>query len=177
MFLKQAHSAHEKFLNKKIEMYDEMALVVGKDAATGSFAKGFLDIDLVDGSINIENEDLEEVSKGNNTSSIGGLPSHSKSSRKRSRSISFQDDDNIEKLYAEIGEVAKAIKALNKNELDVGILYEEVMKIEGYDENALSEAFDYLVENEKTAKAFLAKNANLKKLWVTNFFAMRVRGK
>jgi len=36
---------HEAFLNKKIEMYDEMALVVGKDMATGQFAKSFDDIE------------------------------------------------------------------------------------------------------------------------------------
>ena len=114
--------------------------------------------------INIKDEDLEEESKGKDTSSIASLPSHSKSSTKRSQSISLQDDDNIEKLYAKIGEVVKAIKALNKNELDVGILYEEVMKIERYDENALSKAFDYLVENEKIAKAFLVKKCQLEEI-------------
>ena len=33
------------FLNKKIEMYDELAIVVGKDMATGSFAKSYVDLD------------------------------------------------------------------------------------------------------------------------------------
>ncbi|KAH7866103.1 hypothetical protein Vadar_015600 [Vaccinium darrowii] len=40
-----AHPEHEAFFNKKIEMYDEMALVVGKDMATGQFAKSFDDIE------------------------------------------------------------------------------------------------------------------------------------
>ena len=52
--------------------------------AIGSFVNGFLDIDLVNGSINIEGEDLEEDSKGNDIFFTSGLPSHSKSSRKRS---------------------------------------------------------------------------------------------
>ncbi|MFQ6666116.1 hypothetical protein Gotur_032595, partial [Gossypium turneri] len=34
---------YEPFLNKSIDHYDEMALVVGKDMATGSFAKTFAD--------------------------------------------------------------------------------------------------------------------------------------
>ena len=38
-FLIQAHPSHANFLNKKIEMYDELALVVGKDMATRSFSK------------------------------------------------------------------------------------------------------------------------------------------
>ena len=36
--LLQAHCKHVEFLNKRIEMYDELAIVVGKDIATGSFA-------------------------------------------------------------------------------------------------------------------------------------------
>ncbi|KAG8481797.1 hypothetical protein CXB51_027232 [Gossypium anomalum] len=44
-----AHKKYEPFLNKSIDHYDEMALVVGKDMATGSFAKTFADIDLDDG--------------------------------------------------------------------------------------------------------------------------------
>ncbi|MFQ6643251.1 hypothetical protein Gotur_018710 [Gossypium turneri] len=43
-----AHKKYEPFLNKSIDHYDEMALVVGKDMATGSFARTFADIDLDD---------------------------------------------------------------------------------------------------------------------------------
>nr|POE81998.1 hypothetical protein CFP56_61624 [Quercus suber] len=39
------HCKHAEYLNKKIEMYDELAIVVGKDLATGSFAKSYVDID------------------------------------------------------------------------------------------------------------------------------------
>jgi hypothetical protein len=31
----QAHPKHDQFLNKKIEKYDEMAIVVGKDMRLG----------------------------------------------------------------------------------------------------------------------------------------------
>ncbi|KAJ8430855.1 hypothetical protein Cgig2_015515 [Carnegiea gigantea] len=36
----------EKYLNKKIDMYDEMATVVGKDIARGSGAKSFDDVEI-----------------------------------------------------------------------------------------------------------------------------------
>ncbi|MFQ6648313.1 hypothetical protein Gotur_020850 [Gossypium turneri] len=42
------HKKYEPFLNKSIDHYDEMALVVGKDMATGSFARTFAGIDLDD---------------------------------------------------------------------------------------------------------------------------------
>ena len=48
MFLSplQAHRKHAEYLNKKIEMYNELAIVVGKDMATGSFAKSYVGIDI-----------------------------------------------------------------------------------------------------------------------------------
>ena len=52
---------------------------------------------------------------------------------------------------------------------DVNALYAEVMKIEGFDEITLGDAFNHLVQNEMMAKTFMAKNANLRKIWVQNF--------
>ncbi|KAK5846971.1 hypothetical protein PVK06_003272 [Gossypium arboreum] len=61
-----ARKKYEPFLNKSIDHYDEMALVVGKDMATGSFARTFTDIDLDDDNIDsvpidCENKATEEV--------------------------------------------------------------------------------------------------------------------
>ncbi|MFQ6656054.1 hypothetical protein Gotur_026323, partial [Gossypium turneri] len=60
-----AHKKYEPFLNKSIGHYDEMALVVGKDMATGSFAGTFADIDLDYGNqdsvpVDCDNEEAEE---------------------------------------------------------------------------------------------------------------------
>ncbi|MFQ6657802.1 hypothetical protein Gotur_027329 [Gossypium turneri] len=69
-----AHKKYEPFLNKSIDHYDEMALVVGKDMATRSFSRTFPDIDLDDGNqdsvpIDYDNEVAEEVIT--NVSSFG----------------------------------------------------------------------------------------------------------
>ena len=76
------------------------------------------------------------------------------------------EDDSVEKLSKKIGDVAFAIQSLSKNQLDVNELYTEVMKVEGFEEIALGDAFDHLIQNEMLAKAFMAKNANLRKIWV-----------
>ncbi|PPS14912.1 hypothetical protein GOBAR_AA05666 [Gossypium barbadense] len=60
------HMKYEPVLNKSIDHYDEMALVVGKDKATESFSRTFADIDLDDGNqdsvpIEIDNEEIEEI--------------------------------------------------------------------------------------------------------------------
>ncbi|KAI5556705.1 hypothetical protein BDE02_18G053700 [Populus trichocarpa] len=128
----KAHPNHDKYLNKKLDMYEAMTIVVGKDMTTGNYAKSYAD----------------------------------RQHRKRNR---MYEDDGVEKLSKQIGDVALAIQSLSKNQLDVNALYAEVMKIEGFDEITLGEAFDHLVQNEMLAKAFMAKNANLRKIWVQNF--------
>ncbi|KAJ8427837.1 hypothetical protein Cgig2_012853 [Carnegiea gigantea] len=42
----EANPTHEKYLNKKIDMYDEMATAVGNDIAQGSGAKSFDDVEI-----------------------------------------------------------------------------------------------------------------------------------
>ncbi|MFQ6646918.1 hypothetical protein Gotur_019044 [Gossypium turneri] len=61
-----AHKKYEQFLNKSINHYDEMTLVVDKDMETGSFARTFADIDLDDGNqdsepIDCDNEEIEKT--------------------------------------------------------------------------------------------------------------------
>ena len=74
------------------------------------------------------------------------------------------EDDGVEKLSKMIEDVAFAIQSLSKNKLNVNELYTEVMKIEGFNEITLGDAFNHLVQNEMLAKAFMKKNANLKKI-------------
>jgi hypothetical protein len=72
-------------------------------------------------------------------------------------------------ISKQLKEVALALKSLNKR-VCADNLYEEVMKVEGYDEFMLASTFDHLMGDENVARAFLAKNAKLKKFWLDNFF-------
>ena len=60
---------HEQYLyKKKIEKYDEMAIVVGKDTMTWSFAKSFTDIvqhdHILDSDLNLDLDFDDMSSKG-----------------------------------------------------------------------------------------------------------------
>jgi hypothetical protein len=164
----QTHPNHDKYVNKKLDMYEAMTIVVGKDMATGNYAKSYADINLEENTevqfISIENEGkYEETSKGKETSSSSA---QKRQHKKRNR---MYEDDSVEKLSKKIRDVAFAIQSLSKNQLDVNELYTEVMKIEGFEEIALGDAFNHLVQNEMLAKAFMEKNVNLRKIWVQNF--------
>ncbi|KAL1127036.1 hypothetical protein V6Z11_A13G152400 [Gossypium hirsutum] len=89
-----AHKKYEPFLNKSIDHYNEMALVVGKDMAIGSFARTFADIDLDDDNIDsvpidCENEATEEVRT--NVSSSGT----SNVKEKRLKKVSMMNKLNL----------------------------------------------------------------------------------
>jgi hypothetical protein len=121
-------------------MYEAMIIVVGKDMATGNYVKSYADVNMDENtkeqSISIENErEYEETSKGKETSSSS---TQKRQHRKRNR---MSEDDSVEKLSKQIGDVALVIQSLSKNQLDVNALYTEVMKIKGFDEITLGDAF------------------------------------
>ena len=64
-----AHPNHDKYLNKKLDMYESMTIVVGKDRATRNYTKSYVDVNLEENteeqSISIQNEgEYEKTSKG-----------------------------------------------------------------------------------------------------------------
>ncbi|XP_058220899.1 cyclic nucleotide-gated ion channel 1-like isoform X2 [Rhododendron vialii] len=118
---------------------------------------------------------FEEGSKGKyaaSSSEVPGLPVPARSHPKRSRAEDERYDKlstQLEETKTKLEEVGLAIKKLTDDRLNVNDLYEEVMKTEGFDEPTLALAFDHLVENEKVAKAFIVKNARLRRVWLEGF--------
>uniref|UniRef100_A0A2N9J337 Myb/SANT-like domain-containing protein n=1 Tax=Fagus sylvatica TaxID=28930 RepID=A0A2N9J337_FAGSY len=109
-----AYPDHEQYLNKTIQMYDEMLLVFGKDMATYSSAESFSDIDSEKRIIDLESNDLdidfEKVSKEKQVSSSNAALSQGRSHRKRSSA-------NCDKFSKQLGKVELAIKRLKKDQL------------------------------------------------------------
>ncbi|KAG8489430.1 hypothetical protein CXB51_017432 [Gossypium anomalum] len=161
-----AHKKYEPFVNKSIDHYDEMALVVGKDKATGSFARIFADIDLDEGNqdsvpIDGDNEEIEEVRT--NVSSSGT------SKRKRKNVQESVVDKQIKFVGEQLGKIANALEQFTADKTPH--LYEEVMSMEeeGFDDDFLCSVFDYLVSHESEAKAFLVKSKKHRKIWLQKF--------
>ncbi|MFQ6663363.1 hypothetical protein Gotur_030918 [Gossypium turneri] len=143
-----------------------MALVVGKDIATGSFARTFADIDLDDGNedsvpVDWDNEEAEEVRT--NVSSSG--------TSKRKRKIVQESvvDEQIKFVGEQLGKIGNALEQFTTDKTPQ--LYEQVisMEKEGFDDDFLCSVFDYLVSHESEAKAFLVKSTKRKKIWLQKF--------
>ncbi|KAK8508679.1 hypothetical protein V6N13_116190 [Hibiscus sabdariffa] len=143
-----------------------MALVVGQDMATRSFAKTFADIDLDNAAecslpLNFDNEDVaEERTK---------VSSSGTSKRKRKNLQESVDDDHIQFVGEKLGEIAEALKKFTEDKTPH--LYEEVMSMEkeSFDDDFFCGAFDFLAKNEFEAKAFLAKKTKQRKIWLQKF--------
>ena len=149
-------------------MYDQMATVVGKDVARGSGAKSFDDVDKQShGTTNVEEkgEDGDEFLKENDKQSTSSAPLESRKSRKRTR----DDGLEIQNISSQMAEVAMALQKISKSKLNVDLLYQEVMKTEGFKEDFLANIFDHLVERENLAKGFLAKSNKLRRIWLEKF--------
>ncbi|XP_019067004.1 uncharacterized protein [Solanum lycopersicum] len=162
----QAHPSHDKFIKKKIDMFEEMSLVCGNDRARGDCAKSFEDIGLDCSSEKGNEDEIEGPSKENGVQDVSET-SQVKSSRKRNRHSNVQDV--VGDISTKLGEVVATISKIADNRLDVTSLYEEVMAIEGYGEDFLGDAFDYLVQSDTLAKVLMAKNQNLRKVWLERF--------
>ena len=156
-------------------MYDELAIVVGKDTATGSFSKSYVDIEneLDNGdSIEFVADNGEEgvVDKGKNAIESSTTGSEISKSCKRGRAPP-SDDSVLTNLSDQLKEIVVALKEINRGLVDYIALYFKVMAMlaDGYSKNMLATAFDHLCENKKTTQGFLAKNAKLRKLWMDSF--------
>ncbi|KAF3650800.1 MATE efflux family protein isoform 1 [Capsicum annuum] len=91
-----AHSSHDKFINKKIDIFDEISLVRGNDRARSDFAKSFGDIDIDCSSKKENDDDMEVPSMKRDVQDIVSGTSQIKATRKRNRSLDIQDViDNI----------------------------------------------------------------------------------
>ena len=122
MFLSplQAHCKHAEFLNKRIEMYDELAIVMGKDMAIGSFAKSYVDLDTQqqngdDIEIVADNgEDgvVDKREKGKNVVESSTIGFTASKSRKRGRAPP-SDDSVLTDLFDQLKEIVVTLKEIN----------------------------------------------------------------
>uniref|UniRef100_A0A803M9A7 Uncharacterized protein n=1 Tax=Chenopodium quinoa TaxID=63459 RepID=A0A803M9A7_CHEQI len=108
-------------------MYEEIAIMAGKDMARGDFSKSFTDIEL-----------SNESGQGQPTSMAENGPSKS--------------DSATSSEPRQYREVVSALKKFSNNQLDVEKLYKEIMKTDDFEEAVRDAVLDHLVEREMLAK-------------------------
>ena len=108
-----------EYLNKKIEMYDELAIVVGKDTAMGGFSKSYVDLEHEPDnrdSAKFVTDNVEEgvVKKGKNAVESSTTGSRISKSCKRGCAASNADDSVLTYLSDQLKEIAMVLKEINR---------------------------------------------------------------
>jgi hypothetical protein len=93
---------------------------------------------------------------------IDSSSSHSKGMSHRKRSRDAKEESNYSEIASQLKEIAIAFK--NQGPFDANELYKAVMTTEGFAEEMLASAFDYMIQEEKVGRAFIAKAPKLRKL-------------
>ena len=131
-------------------MYNELAIVVGKDTVAGSFSKSYVDIENEpDNGDNTEfvadNGEEGVVDKGKNAIESSTTRSRISKSCKRGRAPP-SDDNVLTDLFDQLKEIAVVLKEINRGPVDYTALYSEVMAMvaDGYSEDMLATTFDHL---------------------------------
>nr|POE66542.1 hypothetical protein CFP56_18799 [Quercus suber] len=153
-----------------------MTIVIGKDMATSGFSKQWSERSpLVENETlqnDIQNSEFEGVSDtlskdaheaSNVTSSKG------RSHRKRTHA-SMNEDSPFSEMTEQLKQITVAVTALSHGPVNTNEFHKIVMNVEGFEEDMLDETFDHLVNDEKTGRAFMAKNVRMRKLWLEKFF-------
>ncbi|KAL4626946.1 hypothetical protein ACB092_05G132500 [Castanea dentata] len=171
-----AHPAHAPYLNKKIKQYDEMSIVVGKDMATNGFSKQWRERSPL-----LENEtpnnDIQNPKFEGNFDTLpkdaleasNGTSSKGRHHRKRTYAA-MNEDNPFSEMTEQLKQIAVVVTVLNHGPVNTNELHKIVMNVEGFEEDMLDEAFDYLVNDEKAGRAFKAKNDRMRKLLLEKFF-------
>lgn len=171
--------------NKKLEMLEELAIICGKDAATGEWCRGGPDINSrraadstqFDSSIaDIENEDLGNGSGINFTQinetgsqlpgSSRGKPSSHPTPRqhgKRAR-IGAMQIETMSAVASSIQQMAEAMERKTEIEakkvklderVDASLLLKTLEEIQGLNQDSIADAFENLLRDEVKRKAFM----------------------
>ncbi|OMP12082.1 hypothetical protein CCACVL1_00137 [Corchorus capsularis] len=139
-----------------------MALTADRDQATESFDESIGEIDWegnngADSTPKVNNKEVRAKAKASSSSIATPQP---RCHRKRKSAL--------REVAEALGAIAEAIRKWSEG-VPLGEVYEQVMSTEGYSEEVLVTAFDYLAQHENLARAFLIKNKRLKRIWIDNF--------
>jgi hypothetical protein len=156
-----------------------MEVIFGTGCATGKFAMGSSEAlgspsDFAESSLKHLEDDIgklfEEVGKKQEGGG-GGSGSGSSAGNKRKRSsLSDEDITIMTSMAAAVNNVADAIRE-TKAQDEHPDLYEAVMFMPGFSEEALIVAYSHLLDNRAQGGAFVKMNQSHRVLWLKTFLA------
>ena len=142
-----------------------METIFGTTTATGKYAKSGNDAL----SIDIEEEENSEV---NISPNIDESSSSKGPSKKKVKIVHIEDDALVTTLQDGFKLVAEALMKSGGDDSAIpDDLWDVISKIPGFDEGELAHYYAHLVDNPKTARAFMSLSLSNKVVWVRRYVA------
>ncbi|TVU47743.1 hypothetical protein EJB05_07352 [Eragrostis curvula] len=175
----KAHPKDADLLNKPIENYQQMQVIFGNGLATGKFAMGSSEplgcpSDFAESSLKAEDCKSmfgEPSTKGQEAAGGAGSGGPGSSNNKRKRCMVSDEDMNVMSgMTAAVNNVADAIRSTRVEDSHPG-LYDAVMFMPGFTEEALIVAYSHLLDNRAHGNAFVGMTDAHLVLWLRTFLA------
>ena len=153
------------YLNTPIEHYRAMDTMFGTTTATGKYARSGND------TLSIDIED-EENGEANMSPNVDESSSTKGPQKNKAKVMQIEDDALVTTLKDGFKLVAEALaKSGGDDDTIPDDLWDIVSKVPGYDEGELAHYYAHLVDNPKTARAFMSLSLPNKVVWVTRYVA------
>ncbi|KAM3227131.1 hypothetical protein ACQJBY_059199 [Aegilops geniculata] len=157
------HKADAPFLNTPIEYYHALASIYGTMGAKGLGARSGNDLL----SIDIEDEENGEV---NTSPNVGESSDPKAPPKKKAKVKNVVDDPLVITLKDGFKLVAEALAKSSGDDDDIpDDLWDVVSVLPDFDEEHLAHYYAHLVDNPKTARAFMKLTQINKSVWVSRY--------
>jgi hypothetical protein len=165
------HKAAAEFINRPIENYREMQIIYGDRLATGKYAKGSSEpIGTAATAMDCDDDDEAVLAQSNNegTSATRPVKKHKKDPTEEEGLVSILGRVGSELAAAIITAGEKSAPQPPVDEIP-DALYETLLGMEGFSEAQIAHYFAFLVENPKSAKAFMKMGHTGQQTWMARY--------
>ncbi|CAN6197983.1 unnamed protein product [Urochloa humidicola] len=176
----KAHPKDADFLNKPIENYQQMEIIFGNGLATGKFAMGSGEAlgnpsDFAESTLKVEPDatKVDDASKllREATKTQDASVSGTEFANKRRRSMLCEGDILVMTGMTDaVNNVAEAIRETKVEDVH-SQLYEAIMFMPRFSEEALMAAYSHLLDNKAHGTAFVKMNDSHRVLWLRTYLA------
>ncbi|CAN6238387.1 unnamed protein product [Urochloa humidicola] len=177
----KAHPKDADLLNKPIENYQQMEVIFGNGLTTGKFAMGSGEAlgspsDFAESSHKVEGDGMkhDDVSKifgeAPKNQDVGAASGSGAGSKRKRTMLSEEDVVVMTGMTDAVNNVAAAIRETKVEDVHPK-LYEAVMFMPGFPEEALMAAYSHLIDNKALGTSFVTWNDYHRVLWLRTFLS------
>ncbi|CAO2206314.1 unnamed protein product [Urochloa humidicola] len=171
----KAHPKDADLLNKPIENYQQMEVIFGNGLATGKFAMGSSEAlgspsDFAESPLKYEADGMKHDGEAAKNQDVGAASGSGVGNKRKRTMLSEEDVIVMAGMTDAVNNVAQVIRETKTEDVHPK-LYEVVMFMPGFTEEALMAAYSHLIDNKALGTSFVTWNDSHRVLWLRTFLS------